>query len=232
MLQLEFRSATGAFRSSPIPSLYAESGMRPPAISRSIKILNFYTRIHINQNHPLHNHLLQHNEDEDYMQNTSKAFLYKTVRLARTFGIDYENIMQEVIPATPPWRSKEITRCTQLYKQKKSSQSSLGLMSEYIYHYSTTHTRSYSIYTDGSKTSDGVGYAFVSRDTEVSKHIQTHASIFTAELLAIQEALEYSERVRPLSVTISTDSRSAIDALCKYMHPNPLVQQIQQRITN
>lgn len=47
------RIATGAFRSSPITSLYADSGLRPLEYYQETKMLNFFIRIGVNPNHPL-----------------------------------------------------------------------------------------------------------------------------------------------------------------------------------
>ena len=54
------------------------------------------------------------------------------------------------------------------------------------------------------------------------------ASIYTAELLAIRDATDYAiDTIRSGSVTIFSDSRSAIQAISSPVSTHPIVQQIQ-----
>ena len=57
------RTATGAFRSSPIVSLHAESGIKPLPTYRTIKALNYFTRLQVNSNRLLYEAALLDNED-------------------------------------------------------------------------------------------------------------------------------------------------------------------------
>jgi len=52
------------------------------------------------------------------------------------------------------------------------------------------------IYTDGSKTNNGTAAAAVSGDIVKSLRITSHASIFTAELVALNLALDIIRRSR------------------------------------
>ena len=51
---------------------------------------------------------------------------------------------------------------------------------------------SYQIFTDGSKTENGVAFTVYSEHLSISKRIDNCASIFTAELTAILETLKQS----------------------------------------
>jgi kelch-like protein 2/3 len=138
--------------------------------------------------------------------------------------------MQEVVPPYPSWRLHNVKICKNLFHIKKSSITSQELKAKFNEHREEHHRESFHLYTDGSKTDDGVGYAYVCHEVEYSRHIQAEASIFTAELLAIYDALSYAETVDNPSITIFSDSRSAIQALAKYLNKNPIVQLIQCRI--
>ena len=58
------RTAVGAFRSSPLLSLYAESGVKPLSTYREVKMLNTYLRILTNLTHPLHETASEYEETE------------------------------------------------------------------------------------------------------------------------------------------------------------------------
>ncbi|XP_023233348.1 uncharacterized protein LOC111633052 [Centruroides sculpturatus] len=69
------------------------------------------------------------------------------------------------------------------------------------------------IYTDGSKSDEYVGSAFVSQDEIVAEQIESNSSIFTAELQAIYLALKYVFRKGHRCCVIYTDSVSSLQAL-------------------
>lgn len=88
-------------------------------------------------------------------------------------------------------------------------------------------TNSTCIYTDGSKASSVVGYAYVWGDRCVFNKIQTYASSYTAELLPIYEALKNTVHCPSENVKIVTDSRSYIQEIIGYNCVNAIVRLIQ-----
>ena len=232
------RISTGAYRSSPLVSLYSESGIKPPSTYRKIKLLNYYTRLHINPTHPLHDELPhQIDTDSEYdiniqeLDNISATYMNRANNLAITNNINFSNVMMEIPSALPPWQIISVNTCIELARLKKSETSQQELRILHHEHVTAAHNNNLMIYTDGSKSLEGVGYSYVSAIEIFSRRIQQHASVFTAELMAIYDALAYAETSEQLYVTICSDSRSAILAIERYMHPNPLVQLIQCRIS-
>lgn len=75
-----------------------------------------------------------------------------------------------------------------------------------------------SIYTDASKSSDGVGAGlyFPQLDLELSFNLPSFCSIYSAEIIAIVEALDYNiiDNNQIENFVICTDSLSAILMLC------------------
>ena len=89
----------------------------------------------------------------------------------------------------------------------------------------SSHTN---IYTDGSKTDDGVGAAFVVRRPgrpNVTRKYRLNAlcSVFQAELFALWQSLSWVAQCRSPDVTIFSDSRSGLDALTHSNNTNFLV---------
>ena len=86
-------------------------------------------------------------------------------------------------------------------------------------------------FTDGSKTDRGVGCAFVIADTTRSFTLPRHASVFTAELVALIKVLSFIEIEDEVSFLVLSDSLSSLQAL-KGLYPrNPLVEEVLQRLT-
>ena len=92
----------------------------------------------------------------------------------------------------------------------------------------------YSIYTDGSKSDEGVGSAFVvyQQSTEIHHRIfrlPVYCSVFQAELLALKKALEHLLDSRPMMpVQIFSDSLSSLMAIQDRNSDTQLVSQIQE----
>ena len=88
----------------------------------------------------------------------------------------------------------------------------------------------YIIYTDGSKSNTGVGAASVFPDSVTKIGLPLNTSVFTAELTALEAALGNISSANVKSVTIFSDSRSALDAINQFSPKNHLVRNIQQKI--
>ena len=86
-------------------------------------------------------------------------------------------------------------------------------------------------FTDGSKTADGVGCAFVSDGDTRSFSLPGHSSVFTAELVALAKALCFIEVGTEASHLVLSDSLSSLLALRDFYPSNPLVQNILERLT-
>ena len=86
---------------------------------------------------------------------------------------------------------------------------------------------SVNIYTDGSKSDDGVGAAFVvkrtGRDVVKKFRLNKVCSVFQAELLALSQALRWLVRNPASSVTIYSDSQSGLKALSSSSNTNHFV---------
>ncbi|XP_058977368.1 uncharacterized protein LOC131802040 [Musca domestica] len=69
------------------------------------------------------------------------------------------------------------------------------------------------IYTDGSKSQRGISYSVVKEDT-IIKHsiLPEYSSVFTAEIIAIYEAINYTKYLKGKFVIVS-DSLSALDCI-------------------
>ena len=74
------------------------------------------------------------------------------------------------------------------------------------------HNNKVHIYTDGSKSNEGVGCAAVSEHTMKQAHLPNEASIFTAELTAVSLALYI--------VSIATTTICHLHRLTKYINSN------------
>ena len=216
------RIATGAFRSSPISSLHAECGIKPFNYFVDTKSLNFYLRLLVNPTHPLR-------YVTDDVPVPPNSFLQRTRELLANYRLGDLNILQETFLSESPWTLHSISKCTTLYSSPKAEFSAMELRHLFNSHL-LTHANDLIIYTDGSKSGDDVAYATVSNAASSIMRLPPMATIFTAELMAILEALDLGCFSRSRNVVVVTDSRSSIDALATLYSRNPIVQMIQTRM--
>ncbi|HIP25812.1 MAG TPA: hypothetical protein EYG81_05080, partial [Archaeoglobus profundus] len=215
------RLCTGAFRSSPKESLYVDSGELPLknrrnqiSMQRALKIMEGSTPA---------KETFQ--EDDVFIGDHKAPFPIRTHRLFSSHEIlDIDFIPQKEYP--PPWTIHETEICTKLdYLIKKNAYSN-----EKFKQHALEHIRQYGrhneIYTDGSKSNEGVGFAVISTNSKIQKRLRTEASVFTAELYAILAAVKEIEFDNNLRTIIYSDSRSAIEAIREYNPKHPIVTQI------
>ena len=70
------RIATGAFKSSPITSLHAESGIKPYKYFSDIKHLNYLIRVSANPSHPLHQKYTEYTENPNLSRTKELCLQY------------------------------------------------------------------------------------------------------------------------------------------------------------
>ena len=100
----------------------------------------------------------------------------------------------------------------------------------FLHHLRDQHSNDFRLYTDGSKVENGVAYAIANEDLEISKRLHNNATIFTAELKAILDAVKCANNTDHPKIVIITDSRSSIQTITNIYTRNPLKQEIQDAI--
>ena len=225
------RIATGAFKSTPISSLHAYTSISPPLFASHQKQLNFYFRLLVNPSHPMHDQVI---DQEDLNlgaieeSTPPKSFLFRAHSLHLSYNIDSSLMLSEPFPVLPPWKIDGTVLCTEMFDLKKKQIPSHIIQRMFMDH-AMNHIDSFQVYTDGSKTSEGVGYAFHCAEHEFKNRISPISSIFSAELLAIKDAINYAETATSNNLTIFSDSRSALQAITNF-NANPIAQHIRDLI--
>ena len=82
------------------------------------------------------------------------------------------------------------------------------------------------LYTDGSKSGNGVGCAVIHEDTAYISKLPDYA--FTVELTAVATALDQVYNSSDSNFVVYCDSRSTLEAIKKFNSFHPLVQKVQE----
>ena len=221
------RLSLGAFRTTPVESLYSEAG-EPSLYHRREKLsLQLYSRILAMPNTPANSSLNNCSID---------PILLIKQRLPTTLGFRVRsnllpnlNFPLLVMPALsyniPPYTLDLPPLCPGIMSYPKSRTSASQMKALFEDHIAL-HIDSCTAYTDGSKDSDGVGFAVVSEERVLKKKLPAQASIFTAELRAILTALAMMIGCDNRSFIIYSDSQSALESICDAFSKHPVVGEI------
>ena len=176
-------------------------------------------RILINPSNPLFPIISEENEFPP------KSFLGRVREKIRQYELNFHSLALEETLETPPWKHPSLNLCTHMYQFKKSAYTTNELKNLFMEHLHI-HQNQLNIYTDGSKTNNGVGSAYFTTQETTTLRIPDTASNFTAELHAIKIAIEFGENQPHETINIITDSKSTIQALNKLNNRNPITSAI------
>ena len=191
------KAISGAFRSSPAVSLCVETRLLPLDLSRDMLTLKHF-KIQSLPNSPTHRAVI----------GPPGALTPRTEHineLCTHYQVQTPKILTNVVLEIPSWTYPPIRICPFLETKRQ------GLLDEEMRAIFLAHQERHPtvhIYTDGSKSTEGVGFAAVFPNTNSGGRLTGEASIFTAELYS---NLEGNHRWQ--SVHNFADSRSALLAL-------------------
>ena len=214
------RISTGAFKSSPNKSVQVESGEPPLSLHRDLVTMRSAIKIQASDS-PTKDLF---SKRDTFINNHAPSFPIRANRLLESVN---ENIIfPQPIILPPPWLMNKVRTCTHLYYLSKRYTYTPEHHKQHTLEHIRRKGEHFAIYTDGSKSQMGVGYAAISINKKLQYSMPDKASIFTAELSAIWSAIEIIKEQPPQKFVIFSDSRSAIEALQNYLPKNSLVQQI------
>ena len=212
--------------SAPTLPLYTLTGVEPLEDRRALAKVKLWNRVEYNNSNPaikIYNEQLKKvplkNKKNNNKTNTKNITINEdTNRIKKLIGVDDKEIIKLPKPL-PTWQLHGVDTDTSLIhsinKKKDKTQSMFSIASDYLKENYDSHTK---IFTDGSKEEEkvGAGYICTKDDTPYSAKITNDTSIMTAELIAIDEAINHAiKEHKSEKVLIATDSLSSIQAINK-----------------
>lgn len=207
------RSASGAFRSSPRSSIYAESGRLPFQHAANIATLSKAIGLEAG--------------------GTTEA----QHPLSRRAREEFENLTNEQIPEVArkirigdrPWNAEkpaidwEMTAHVRAGEAASKVSAAFGIVKE-------RHRNYRQIFTDGSKDEGFVGCGIVDGQERIAIRLPEEYSIFSAEAFAILKALERLPDGEREDTVIFTDSASVMEAVEGGQSKHPWVQIVEKEL--
>ena len=192
------RLCLGAFRTSPVESLYFDAHEPSLGARRAMLSLQYATKIKSLPNHPAYNAVF----DNKYMKlfdarpSAICTFGLRIKQFLTASNIELSDILET--PSyfiLPPWCVKPPKIVLDLVHLKKD-RTDASIYQHLFLEIQDKYRDYIPVYTDGSRDGNSVACATVfPSDTELSMRLPDSASIFTAEIWAIITALEEIKNV-------------------------------------
>lgn len=222
------RLAIGAFRTSPLDALCCEAGISPLKLRRSKMMLNYAVSKRSQPRHPNYISFTNEQLTDEYKDRPSvtRPLCIRVQEVCESLDISLPRTLPLGFCEIPPW-TITVPECVLECTIHPKGETSPFVLKATFYDILNKYPQSQVIYTDGSKIEAGVGCAFVKLgEAPHSWSLPSSASIFTAELYAIWQALLYCEHSDSGEFLICTDSLSAIQAIKNPFTWDPMVQQV------
>ena len=182
--------ALGAFTTSPIESLYIEANEPPLSLRRYKLALQYYIKLISCPQNPAYNCIME-TRYKNLFENKEKVikpFNLRIQTLLNEIKINPKIIHNTILPKKAPWTIKQpiikLDR-TKLFKTKTHpitfQENFLNIQNNFPDHHH--------IYTDESKQGMKVGFVAVFQNQELLKRFPNESSIYSAEVIAIDLAM-------------------------------------------
>lgn len=217
------RICSGAFRTSPVQSLYADCLEPSLSLTRRCISMKYFFRILSHSSHPLNQIILDTSSDRLYTNRPSLIPPFGLRMRSQICNTKLANVDVSNCPlfSLPPWRSQKVTF---IYPFKNLNKDNTN--NKIYCHLFAAHRNEYpnfaEIYTDGSKSDNHVGFAYSCDNRTISFKLPDHCSIYTAEFIAIKEALLHISKRARNNYIIYSDSQSVLTSLRSYHIDHPL----------
>ncbi|GBO27347.1 hypothetical protein AVEN_134462-1 [Araneus ventricosus] len=236
------RLCSGAFRTSPVESLYVECHEPSLEHRRQMLTLHYFSKILTNPNHPYFNYkqsrFLQRLQDA--RPSVVPSFFTRAAGFLHDLNLDTAQLLPNPVILLTPWiphglkflnpfeNYDKTNIASDIYLQlftygscatKPNSNSNLQLFTHHreLYHHFIP------VFTDGSKTITQTSFACVFINSTLSFQLHPSCSIFTAEIRAILHSLSVISNYPADNYIIYSDSLGVLQALSSlHRHSHPL----------
>ena len=226
------RIATGALRTSPVTAVQVDTNVEPLKVRRQDLLLRYYLKVKGNENHPCRGIMDIDSYSPGY-RGLSERYLKRicgfsvSYRLQENFRTLEFNPPQALTPSAgtiAPWLLHRVSTLMLLDgdKRRMTETDIQTEFAELISKYPGYRI----LYTDGSKMGTSVAYAFTVNNAFFSNRLGDGMSIYTAELVAIREALHFVWDNQVPKALIFSDSQSAVRALAGQSREHPVLVDI------
>ena len=226
------RLALAAFRTSPVNSLYAEANEPSLNLRRKKLSLQYYLKLKSNPDNPTNQVVFEPLYKDEFIKKEKviPPFSLRCEADINCIDVDLEDVAKHKISEVPLWTSKSPTYNYFLASDKKATTDPMIFKNKFLEIKEQYYTHE-EIYTDGSKDGEKVASAAILDGELYQFRLPNNSSIFSAELKAIDLALNHIEQDAYWRYIIYTDSLSVMQALEGEKTDNPLVVSLLEKLS-
>ncbi|GBM25760.1 hypothetical protein AVEN_2122-1 [Araneus ventricosus] len=222
--QSALRLCSGAFRTSPVESLYVECHEPSLEHRRQMLTLHYFSKILTNPNHPYFNYkqsrFLQRLQDA--RPSVVPSFFTRAAGFLYDFNLDTAQLLPNPVILLTPWIPHELKFLNPFENYDKTNTAS-DIYLQLFTHNRELYHHFIPVFTNGSKTTTQTSFACVFINSTLSFQIHPSCSIFTAEIRAILHSLSEISNYPADNCIIYSDSLSVLQALSSlHRHSHPL----------
>ena len=227
---LGLRLPLGALRTSPVESLYVEANEAPLSLRREKLALQYCTKLQSCPSNPAFECTVNPKYQELFARKESAipTFGIRIKSVLENSGISNNNVHQTIIPEIPPWNLHRPRVNLELSSLSKKDTPSVFIQK--FKEIKNDHSYCTPIYTDGSKDNDRVGCGTIIAYAGFKQRLPSNASIFTAEVTAIDLALDAITESDDDHFIIFSDSLSVLLSLQNMKLDNPLILKLLEKL--
>ena len=172
---MALRICIGAYRTSPVESLYVDYGIPSLFICREELGQRYFSRVLSSKLNPNFKYVKHHTDRAPMRPRLPKPLEVRLVTSACKIGL-LPPAVAEICPSKfPPWVRPDMEICSVRSSKKNNSDSQLR--ASFLEH-ASEHNDSCHIYTDGLKSSSGVGCSVLTPDNIIKKRLPSNSSVF------------------------------------------------------
>ena len=196
----------GAFKTSPADSLYTEEHEAPLQVRNEKLALQYCIKWKSCPSNPAYGCIFQskYKQQFELKERTIRPFGLRMEPILKESTISFANVHKSIITQIPPWiikKPKVILQLSKLSKTKTHPSTYIEKFHTILLH----HPDHQYIFTDGSKDNNKTAYAAVLNKTILKKGLPKESSIFTAEICAIDLALDIISKKKYSKYIIFSD---------------------------
>ena len=218
------RLALGAFRTSPVESLYVEAGELPLEHRRIKLSLQYITKLKSSPSNPAFECVFRPENENKYLKN-AKVIPPLGIRMKEhleSAGIPLDQISDEDIYDIPPWELSTPTDNLNLHSSSKRETHDSEFKQRFLEVNDYYEQKNFvPVYTDGSKTDNYVSSSAVFPVEILKVNLPVHTSI-----VALKLAVQYIQRDAIQRSVVYSDSLSCLQALQNKKLENPVIREI------
>ena len=226
------RISTGAFKSTPIETLHVLAGEMPLEYRRDYLALRYLYKIKSFTDNPAYNSLIpQHNRRLFENNPVIPPLSIRSRQMIEKYDLrisfvknNFSYLLLNI--SKPTWSLTDPDVCFELNQFPKQTTPPQQYLQLFLHLCQTTYHDHISLFTDGSKKSNGVGSAVVHGNRTESSTLPKESSILSAEIQALKMAINCIKRLSGSQFVIFSDSCSALKMLRNNYGSHPIIRSI------